>query len=330
MGAPGAGRSGPDRGRRHRPGSRHRPADPTVQQHHQPDRTEPAQPLRRGPAGERPRRPSERPARRRRHAASDWGDRVDQQSAPDHRPVARQGGAGRFLDLLLHQLRAHHPLCPRLGREVSRSGSGGDRGPHARVRLREVARQCPRRRAPLRHHLSRGLGQRLRHLARVRQQVLAGPLLHRCQGEHPLPPLRRRRLRALRTGHPATAEGGRGHGRRSSRGPSTGSGGRGRRRHGRGRLARNLCRLCAGQELRLARRFWLRRAQDLCDRPADAERLEPVRRLDRARRIRRPSHRRRTPRLPLQGPRPASGHGAQQHGPACPLPRSHRWSGAGR
>ena len=47
--------------------------------------------------------------------------------------------------------------------------------------------------------------QRLRDLARVRQPLLAGALLRRRRRRHPRPALRRRALRAVRAGHPATA-----------------------------------------------------------------------------------------------------------------------------
>ena len=45
--------------------------------------------------------------------------------------------------------------------------------------------------------LSRRDRQRLRHLARVPQRILAGALFHRCQGTHPPSPLRRRRVRRI-------------------------------------------------------------------------------------------------------------------------------------
>ena len=60
-----------------------------------------------------------------------------------------QGRAGRFLDLFLHQLPAHHPLCPRLGGEVQGPGPGRDRRACAGVRLREERRQRQARRSPI-------------------------------------------------------------------------------------------------------------------------------------------------------------------------------------
>ena len=47
--------------------------------------------------------------------------------------TSREGCSRRLLDLLLHQLAAHLTLCQRMGEEVQRSGTGGDRCAHARV-----------------------------------------------------------------------------------------------------------------------------------------------------------------------------------------------------
>ena len=139
----GAGRSGPDRRRRHRPGFGHRTADPCVGGQHGPDRTDAAGHHRPRRAGEPGADRSGQSAGRGRHAAADGGGRLDQLPAPDDRAAARQGRGRGFLDLLLHQLLALHPLRPGVGREIQGSGSGRDRRPHARVRLREVRGQCP-------------------------------------------------------------------------------------------------------------------------------------------------------------------------------------------
>ena len=56
-----------------------------------------------------------------------------------------------------------------------------------------------------RHHLPGRPGQRLRHLERLRQPVLAGQVPDRLARARPLRPLRRRRLRADRGGDPRAA-----------------------------------------------------------------------------------------------------------------------------
>ena len=47
--------------------------------------------------------------------------------------LRRKGRPGRLLDLHLHQLAPHARVCPRVGREVRGSGTGGGRGPHSGV-----------------------------------------------------------------------------------------------------------------------------------------------------------------------------------------------------
>ena len=70
--------------------------------------------------------------------------------------LARQGGAGGFLDLFLHQLPALAALCRSLGAEIQGSRPGGDRRACAGIRLRESSRQCEARRARSGRHLSGG------------------------------------------------------------------------------------------------------------------------------------------------------------------------------
>ena len=66
---------------------------------------------------------------------------VEWLNSPPLTPRAKgQGGAGRLLDLFLHQLPALDPLRPRLGRQVQGSGPGGDRRARAGIRLREKYR----------------------------------------------------------------------------------------------------------------------------------------------------------------------------------------------
>ena len=87
------------------------------------------------------------------------------------------------------------------------AGAHHRRRPHARVRVRARRRQhhgpgrSARRRVPDRDR------QRLRRLAGLRQPLLAGGLHRRRRGTHPVPPLRRGRVRDDRDGHPAAADG---------------------------------------------------------------------------------------------------------------------------
>ncbi len=139
-----------------------------------------------------------RPAGRGHAALAQWRHGLAQLAPADRRGTQGQGRADRLLDLFLHQLPARHSLCPGLGGEVQGSGAGGDRRAFARIRLRARRRQRqeggrrPQDRLPRRHR------QRLRHLARLQEPVLAGALLHRRRGPHPPPPFRRGRLRPVR------------------------------------------------------------------------------------------------------------------------------------
>ena len=122
-------------------------------------------------------------------------------------------------------------------------------------------------------------GQRLRRLAGVRQPLLARSVLRRCPGSHPAPPLRRRRLRAIRDGPPDAVARGRCRrrtGPRAHRAPRC----RGRRRLGQPGIAGKLCRLRARRGPRLARRCRARPASPLlgADRVAPQP-LGAVRRL---------------------------------------------------
>ena len=170
--------------------------------------------------------------------------------------LARQGRAGRLLDLLLHQLPAHDPLRPRLGREVQGPGPGRHRRARARVRVREAASTtCKQGGRGSQDRLPRGDRQRLRDLARLRQPVLAGALLHRRARAASATTIS---ARAATTSPSASS---------SSCWPRpaaatvpadlvdvTAHGRAGRRRHGQRAVARDLCRLRPRRELRLARR----------------------------------------------------------------------------
>ena len=93
-------------------------------------------------------------------------------------------------------------------------GLDRDRRPHARVRLRAQRRQRRRAVARLRRRVPGRDRQRLRGLAGVREPLLAGRLHRGRRGPHPLPPLRRGRVRDDRDGRPAAAA--RGRARRAS------------------------------------------------------------------------------------------------------------------
>ena len=77
-------------------------------------------------------------ARFRRHQHVDQHARVAAALAAQ---AARQGRAGRLLDVLLRELHSHAPLPEGLGRALSRRGPRDRRRAHARVRVRARRRQ---------------------------------------------------------------------------------------------------------------------------------------------------------------------------------------------
>ncbi len=100
----------------------------------------------------------------------------------------------------MHQLHPdpalHRGLVPQVPpRRVHRGG-----GPHARVPVREGGLQRPAGDRRLRPHLSGRPGQRLRHLDRLPQPVLAGGLPDRRPGQGPARALRRGLLRRRPSG----------------------------------------------------------------------------------------------------------------------------------
>src|SRR5471030_2732717 len=144
------------------------------------------------------RRGGHRDAGRRRHAAAIDGRRqMAQLPRADAGRAERQRGADRLLDLLLHQLTAQPALRRGMGQEIQGPGPGGDRRARPRIRLRARHRQRRHRREKTGHHLPGRHRQRLRHLARDEQPVLAGALLHRRAGPRARPPLRRGRVCAF-------------------------------------------------------------------------------------------------------------------------------------
>ena len=123
--------------------------------------------------------------------------------------AARQSRARRFLDVLLHQL---HPRVAvrRAWHEKYRDQGLVVIGIHSpefafEKRPANVEREVARSR----DHVSRRRRQRLRAVARVRERVLAGALLRRCEGRHPPHAFRRRRVRPIRARDAAVAGGGR-------------------------------------------------------------------------------------------------------------------------
>ena len=127
------------------------------------------------------------------------------------RAAARAGGARRLLDLHLHQLHPHAALRARLGRPLPQARAHDRRRPHAGVRVRARRRQRRARDRPEPAALSGRPGQRVRHLERLGQPVLARQVPDRRARARALRALRRGRLRQDRVGDPRAA----GRGRRS-------------------------------------------------------------------------------------------------------------------
>ena len=115
--------------------------------------------------------------------------------AADAGRPARPRGAGRLLDLHLHQLPAHPAVRPGLGRAL-RAARAHDRGrAHAGVPVRAGHRQRDAGDRPERAALPGAPGQRLRHVDRLGQPVLARQVPDRRAWPGALHALRRGRLR---------------------------------------------------------------------------------------------------------------------------------------
>ena len=138
------------------------------------------------------------------------------------RPAPRAGRAGRLLDLHLHQLHPHPALPALLGPALPAPRPHRGRGTHPRVPVRAQDGQRARRHRPEPAPLPGGAGQRLRHLERVRQPVLAGQVPDRRPRARALHPLRRGRLRRHRDRHPRPAGRGRRRPAGSARRPRRG------------------------------------------------------------------------------------------------------------
>ena len=120
---------------------------------------------------------------------------LDQLQAADAAGPARPRRPDRLLDVLLHQLPAHAPAHPRVGRPLPRRRADDRRRPHARVRVRARAVERAREREEARAPLPGRARQRLRHVGGLAQPVLAGEVPDRPERARPLLPLRRRRVR---------------------------------------------------------------------------------------------------------------------------------------
>jgi hypothetical protein len=95
------------------------------------------------------------------------------------RRFAGQGGAGRFLDLWLLQLRQHAALRDQALRDIQGQGACRGRHPYPRISIRTVGRQCAGCPETAWYHLSGGTGQRVGDLECLAQSVLAGPIYRR-------------------------------------------------------------------------------------------------------------------------------------------------------
>ena len=69
-------------------------------------------------------------------------------------PIARPGGAGRFLGLHLRQLHPHPALRAGVARALSRQGPDGHRRPHARIHVCAIRIERRARHSRIRAHLS--------------------------------------------------------------------------------------------------------------------------------------------------------------------------------
>ena len=127
------GCAGGRRGHRARTG--HRISYTPFHHQHQRPRTDAAAEGRTGAEDNIHRRGGQHTAGGRKPAGTDRRYPVAEFAAADPRAIARQGGAGGFLDLLLHQLSSRTSLRESLGTEIYGAWPGGDRHARARIRL---------------------------------------------------------------------------------------------------------------------------------------------------------------------------------------------------
>ena len=121
-----------------------------------------------------------------------------------------QGRADRLLDLHVHQLHAHAARTSSAWDARYRADGLQIVGVHTPEFAfeRKDARNVEQAIARQRDRLRRRPGQRLRHLERLREHVLARQVPDRRDGQGALHPLRRGRLRGDRGGDPRAARGG--------------------------------------------------------------------------------------------------------------------------
>ena len=233
---------------------------------------------------------------------------VAQLGPADPREAARQGRADRFLDLLLHQLPALDPLCPGLGRTLSRRRAGRDRRPRARIRVRARRRQRPRRGRRSRHPLSGRDRQRLSRSGGRSTTASGPPITSSMPRGASATTISARAITTCRSGSSASCSPKRA-GRRRSGGAGPGRGG-GRRRAGGAAdaaLARNLSRLRPRRQFRLARRPGARpQPPSIAPAPLALNQWSLAGNWTVGRQHARLDRRRRADRLPLPRPRPPS------------------------
>ncbi len=170
----------------HRRGALHRGHQPTGGHHGQPGLSR--QPALRGPRFHRHRR-------------------VAQHHPADPCRPPRQGRPHRLLDLLVRQLRAHHPPPQGPLRRLQTGWIRHRRRPLPGVRLREGAGQRRSRGPAPRDFVARGHRQRDGHLERLPEPVLACRVPPRSAGPGRLHEHWRRRLRANGRRRRAAAQG---------------------------------------------------------------------------------------------------------------------------
>ena len=128
-------------------------------------------------------------------------------AAADPGGPPREGRPGQLLDLHLHQLATAASICARLGREIQRSGTGGNRRPCAGVRIRKDHRQRSLGFEGHGHRLPCRGRQQPWNLARIQKSGLAGVVFHRCTRTRSPSRLWRGFLRTVGNGHPSAAAG---------------------------------------------------------------------------------------------------------------------------
>ena len=131
----------------------------------------------------------------RRRAADPRRRRVDQLAAADVAAAARQGRAGRLLDVLVHQLPADAAAPEGVVRGLPREGPRHHRRAHARVRVRARHVERAGRSEATRRHVAGRAGQQVQDLGQLREPVLAGRVSDRPRGPRAPHALRRRRVR---------------------------------------------------------------------------------------------------------------------------------------